>query len=89
MIAFVTLLLGLISGNYPIEVTVSGPVVAVEFTVDGKPAGRVEGGPPWAASVELGSEPLPPLLKARALDAGGAEIASVAQWLTCPARPPR
>ncbi|MFL6193540.1 MAG: hypothetical protein ACJ75H_05175 [Thermoanaerobaculia bacterium] len=87
MIAFVTLLLGLISGNYPIEVTVSGPAAAVEFTVDGKPAGRIDAGPPWAASVELGADPLPHLLVARALDAGGDEIAAVSQWLNLP-RPP-
>ena len=47
MIVFVTLLLGLISGSYPIEVKVSGPVVAVEFTLDGSPAGRITG-PPWS-----------------------------------------
>ena len=35
MIAFVTLLLGLISGVYPIEVSVSGSVSVVEFTLDG------------------------------------------------------
>lgn len=86
MIAFVTLLLGLISGVYPIEVTVSGPVVAVELTLDGAPAGRIEG-PPWKAPVDLGADLRPRELVARALDAEGQEIARASQWLNLP-RPP-
>jgi hypothetical protein len=86
MIAFVTLLLGLISGVYPIEVAVSGPVVAVELTVDGAPAGRIEG-PPWVARVDLGSDLRPRELTARSLDIEGKEIARVSQWLNLP-RPP-
>lgn len=86
MIAFVTLLLGLISGVYPIEVTVSGPVAAVEFTLDGAAAGRVEH-PPWIGRVDLGADLLPHQLVARALDAEGKEIASATQWINLP-RPP-
>lgn len=86
MIAFVTLLLGLISGAYPIEVAVGGPVAAVEFTVDAAPAGRIEG-PPWVARVDLGPGLRPRELVARALDAEGKEIARVSQWLNLP-RPP-
>ncbi|HEV2855561.1 MAG TPA: hypothetical protein VHC97_22410 [Thermoanaerobaculia bacterium] len=89
MIAFVTLLLGLISGVYPIEVTVSGPVAAVEFTVDGAPAGRIDpiGKPPWVGRVDLGRGLRPRELVARALDAEGKEIARASQWLNLP-RPP-
>lgn len=86
MIAFVTLLLGLISGIYPIEVAVSGPVAAVELTLDGAPAGRLEG-PPWVARVNLGPDLRPRALTARALDAEGKEIARASQWLNLP-RPP-
>lgn len=86
MIAFVTLLLGLISGIYPIEVTVSGPVAAVEFTLDGAAAGRIEH-PPWVRNVDLGAGLLPHHLVARALDAEGREIASATQWINLP-RPP-
>src|SRR4051794_31680092 len=86
MIAFVTLLLGLISGVYPIEVTVSGPVAAVESPLDGASAGRLPG-PPWAARVDLGSDLRPHELVARALDAQGTEIARATQWLNLP-RPP-
>lgn len=89
MIAFVTLLLGLISGVYPIEVNLSGPVSAVEFTIDGAPAGRIDRseGPPWKAQVDLGSDLRPRELVARALDAEGQEIARATQWLNLP-RPP-
>jgi hypothetical protein len=86
LIAFATLLLGLISGVYPIEVTVGGPVTAVEITLDGAPAGRIEG-PPWVARVNLGSDLRPRELTARGLDAEGKEVARVTQWLNLP-RPP-
>jgi hypothetical protein len=86
MIAFVTLLLGLISGVYPIEVKVGGPVAAVEMTLDGAAAGRVTG-PPWLVRVDLGRDLRPHRLVARALDAQGAEISRVEQWLNLP-RPP-
>jgi hypothetical protein len=86
MIAFVTLLLGLISGNYPIEVTVSGPVAAVDFSLDGTPAGRLDHAP-WIAKINLGTDLRPHELVARALDAEGKEIARAAQWLNLP-RPP-
>ena len=86
MIAFVTLLLGLISGPYPIEVTVSGPVAAVEFTLDGAPVGSRLSGSPWVERVDLGSDLRPHELVARALDTAGHEIASHAVG-QCPAPP--
>jgi len=86
LIAFVTLLLGLISGVYPIEVTVGGQVTAVELTLDGAPAGRIES-PPWVARVNLGPDLRPRELTAHGLDAEGKEIARVTQWLNLP-RPP-
>jgi hypothetical protein len=86
MIAFVTLLLGLISGVYPIEVTVGGPVAAVELTLDGAAAGRIVA-PPWVGRVDLGSDLRPHELVARALDPQGHELASVTQWINLP-RPP-
>jgi hypothetical protein len=86
MIAFVTLLLGLISGLYPIEVTVSGPVAKVEFLLDGKVAGATAS-PPWKAYVDLGQDLAPRELVARALDASGREIARASQTINLP-RPP-
>jgi hypothetical protein len=86
MIAFATLLLGLITGVYPIEVTVGGSVTAVEITLDGTPAARLEG-PPWVAKVNLGSDLRPRQLTARGLDSAGNEVGRVTQWLNLP-RPP-
>jgi hypothetical protein len=83
MIVFVTLLLGLISGVYPIEVKVSGPVAAVELTLDGAPAGRATS-PPWIAQVDLGADLRPRELVARALDAEGHELSRVTQWVNVP-----
>jgi hypothetical protein len=86
MIAFITLLLGLISGVYPIEVTVGGPVAAVDFTLDGADVGRVEH-PPWVGRVDLGADLRPHQLTARALDAKGNELSRATQWINLP-RPP-
>jgi hypothetical protein len=84
MIVFVTLLLGLISGPYPIEVTVSGPVAAVEFTLDGAPVGSRLSGSPWVGRVDLGSDLRPHELVARALDSSGHEISRATQWVNVP-----
>jgi hypothetical protein len=86
MIAFATLFLGLISGVYPIQVTVGGAVTAVEISLDGEPAARLEA-PPWVARVDLGADLRPRELTARGLDAEGKEVARVTQWLNLP-RPP-
>jgi hypothetical protein len=86
MIAFVTLLLGLISGVYPIEVKVGGPVAAVELSLDGVAMGRIEA-PPWIERVDLGSGLRPHQLVARALDLQGNELSRVTQWINLP-RPP-
>ncbi len=86
MIAFVTLLLGLISGMYPIEVAVTGPVAKVELLVDGRLAATTAS-PPWKAFVNLGDNLEPHELVARALDGKGDELARATQWLNLP-RPP-
>jgi len=83
MITFVTLLLGLVVGVQPIEVAVSGPVAKVEIHLDGVKAGEVSA-PPWRASVDLGAALEPHELVARALDAEGKPLASVAQWINLP-----
>lgn len=86
MIAFVTLLLGLISGVYPIEVKVGSAVTAVEYRLDGVLVERRDG-PPWVARVDLGNGLQPRVLSVHAFDAGGQEIAHATQWLNLP-RPP-
>ncbi|HYO14597.1 MAG TPA: hypothetical protein VE685_15485 [Thermoanaerobaculia bacterium] len=86
MIAFVTLLLGLVSGSIPIQVTVEGPVAAVEYVLDGTVVAKAEF-PPWSATVDFGPELQPRELVARALDKDGNEIARAVQWVNLP-RPP-
>ena len=85
MIAFLTLLLGLTTGAIPIQVTVDGPVAAVEYALDGATVARVEA-PPWSATIDFGKLE-PHELVARALDKDGKEIARASQWLNVP-RPP-
>lgn len=85
MIAFLTLLLGLTTGAIPIQVTVDGPVAAVEYVLDGVAVARVEA-PPWSATIDFGKLE-PHEFVARALDKDGKEIARATQWLNVP-RPP-
>lgn len=85
-IAFVTLFLGLAMGPHPVEVAVEGPVAAVELLLDGAVAGRIEK-PPWKGEIDFGSVLVPHELVARALDAGGQEVARTRQWVNLP-RPP-
>jgi hypothetical protein len=85
-IAFLTLFLGLTLGPQPIELTVTGPVAAVELLLDGAPAGRLTG-PPWRGQIEFGTSLVPHQLVARALDTQGTEISRAEQWLNLP-RPP-
>src|SRR5215208_5496774 len=44
-IAFLTFFLSLTSGAHPVEVSVAGPVAAVELLLDGAPVGRLDGPP--------------------------------------------
>ncbi|HSN86027.1 MAG TPA: hypothetical protein VL025_04680 [Thermoanaerobaculia bacterium] len=85
MIAFLTLLLGLTTGAIPIQVTVDGPVAAVEYVLDGAAVARAEA-PPWSATIDFGKLE-PHEFVARALDRDGKEIARASQWLNVP-RPP-
>lgn len=82
-IAFVTLFLGLTLGAYPVEVSVEGPVAAVELLLDGASVGRIAG-PPWTGQVDFGTALQPHELVARALDAQGQEVARARQWINLP-----
>jgi hypothetical protein len=80
MIEFVTLLLALQIGVRPVEVSVTGPVAAVELHVDDRTTLR-RNGPPWTFPVDLGQELLPHKLVAVALDAEGEELDRAVQWV--------
>lgn len=85
-IAFLTLFLGLTLGPRPVELTVSGPVAAVELLLDGAPAGRLTG-PPWKGQIDFGTSLVPHELVARALDSEGTEISRAEQRLNLPRQP--
>ncbi len=85
-IAFLSLFLGLTLGPQPVELTVGGPVAAVELLLDGKPAGRLQG-PPWTGQIDFGPHLEPHELVARALDDKGQEVGRASQWINLP-RPP-
>ncbi len=82
-ISFLTLLFGLITGSYPIELAVNGPVAAVELTVDDRAPTRLSG-PPWKTKVDFGPELAPHRVVARALDAGGQELGRAEEWANLP-----
>jgi hypothetical protein len=85
-IAFLTLFLGLTLGHQPIELTISGPVAAVELRLDGAPAGSIAG-PPWKGQIDFGPSLVPHELVARALDSQGNEIGRARQWINLPRLP--
>jgi hypothetical protein len=80
MIAFETLLLGIIFGRVPITVMVAPPVTTVEFRLDGTPIG-ILAGPPWLIEHDFGRSPLPHELTAIGSDAAGHEVGRATQWV--------
>ena len=44
-IAFLSLFFGLITGSYPVELSVQGPVATVELLVDGRSVRTLQGPP--------------------------------------------
>lgn len=82
-IAFLSLFFGLITGRYPVELTVNGPVAAVEILVDGRSAAQMEG-PPWKTEVDFGPGLLPHEITAQALDAEGHVVSEVRDWVNLP-----
>src|SRR6478609_216077 len=82
-IAFLSLFFGLIRGPYPVELAVNGPAAGVELLVDGRGVQKLQG-PPWKTAVDFGPDLLPHQIVARALDAGGREIARAEEWVNLP-----
>lgn len=85
-IAFLTLFLGLIAGPHSVALSAGGEVASIDLLLDGARVAHLAG-PPWSGRVDLGREPLPHHLVARARDAQGAEVAQAEQWINLP-RPP-
>jgi hypothetical protein len=82
-ISFLTLFFGLISGPFPVQLAVSGPVAVVELTVDGGTPSRLVA-PPWSKIVDFGPALAPHRIVARALDTGEHELARAEEWVNLP-----
>jgi hypothetical protein len=85
-IVFLSLFFGLISGPYPVELAVNGPVQRVELLVDGRSVRTLQA-PPWKAEVDFGPSLQPHEIVARALDAQGHEVARAEDWANLPHSP--
>ena len=83
MIAFKTLLLGLVFGLTPIRFVVGPPVASVDILVDGVQVATV-GGEPWQFYWNFGPAPLPHDLEIVGRDAKGSEVARARQWVNLP-----
>jgi hypothetical protein len=81
-IAFITLFLGLVTGQQPIQMKVTGPAAKIEFQVDGRVAGAIT--EPWSAVINFGSRLRPHRIVARALDDSGREVARAEQTINLP-----
>jgi hypothetical protein len=79
MVAFETLLLGIVTGIWPVRLMVASPVATVELRLDAAAVGVLHG-PPWAMECDLGSGPMPHELTAIGRDASGREVARATQW---------
>jgi hypothetical protein len=82
-IVFLTLFLGIVSGQQPVALQVSAPVKSVRVLLGGQEV-AVLTEPPWRAIVDFGPELAPRELTAVAFDAKGGEVARAAQILNLP-----
>jgi hypothetical protein len=82
-LAFLSLFLGLISGNQSVSLGVSDDVVAVDLLLDGATVAHLDAAP-WMAKVDFGKDLLPHHLVARAVDAKGTSLAQIEQWINLP-----
>ena len=83
MVAFETLLLGLVMRVQPVRLMVAPPVISVVLRLDGATVAGLRR-PPWAAAVDLGARPRPHLLEAVGFDAEGREVSRASQWVNMP-----
>jgi hypothetical protein len=82
-IAFLTLYLGLVSGNQRVELRVDAGTAMVRMVLDGRPVATLTQ-PPWRATVDFGSGILPQQLVAIGYDKDGAEVSRVTQGINVP-----
>jgi hypothetical protein len=83
LVAFASLLLGLIIGPWQVALMVSPPVTAVRLELDGQRMATLEAAP-WKATVDFGDDLLPHRLDAVGLDGAGRELCRATQWINMP-----
>ena len=83
MIAFQTLLLGLVLGVQPVRLMVAPQVKSVEVRLDGTTIGALAG-EPWIVRCDFGESLHPHELVVIARDGSGTEIGRVRQWVNMP-----
>jgi len=83
VVAFETLLLGLVMGSVPVRVMVGPTVASVELRLDDKRVGELHGAP-WSLVVDLGGSPHPHELVAVARHASGSELGRARQRINLP-----
>ncbi len=86
MIAFVTLFLGLVTGEQMVEVAVSGSVATVELRLDGELVGSLSAAP-WKRTLDFGRELTTHELVAVAHDSAGVEVGRAIQQVNVPRSP--
>jgi hypothetical protein len=79
-LAFVTLFLGLVSGEQIVEFEATSSVAAIEVQMDAVVVSRL-GAPPWRTTIDFGPELAPRRLRAIARNQGGAEVGRVEQLI--------
>ncbi|MFQ5350333.1 MAG: hypothetical protein ACE5EG_07820, partial [Thermoanaerobaculia bacterium] len=83
MIEFLTLCLGVVSGNEHVELSTGVDTASVELRLDGSRAG-LRRQAPWEFDIDLGIDPAPHALVGIAYDAAGRELARSRQWINVP-----
>ena len=86
MIEFISMLLGLVSGPQPVELSVVGSVAEVELRLDGETMGTLTS-PPWKFECEFSDRLAPHELEAIARDSEGQEIDRAIRWINVQQQP--
>jgi hypothetical protein len=86
VVAFATLILGLVIGSGDVALEVGQGVARVVVSLDGAQVSEASA-PPWSVSVDFGEELAPHELVATAFDADGRELGKARQWINRPRAP--
>lgn len=86
MVTFISLFLGLILGEHPIELAAGETVATIELRLDDEKIATLRGAP-WQLDYDFGNRLQPHELVAIARDHQGEEVARTQQWINMP-RPP-